>query len=103
MFDEFFNGTIRMWIMFTSLKRWHYTSSNNHCNTSFQFAKSKRNPRKLTIMREIFGQRKMKETILPLGFHGEILPDENLRCDLPGCRVESDEQSILEGCSTPDA
>ena len=37
----------------------------------------------------------MKETILPLGFHGEILPDENLKCDLPGCKVESDEWSIL--------
>ena len=49
-------------------------------------------------MPEIFSKRKMKEIILPLGFHGEIPPDENLKCYLPGCKVESDEWSILEGC-----
>ena len=73
--------------------------TNNPSNTSLQLAKSKKNPRKLTvIMPEIFGERKMKETILPLGFHGEIPPNENLKCDLPGCKVESDEWSIWEGC-----
>ena len=35
-------------------------------------------------MQQMFGERKMKETILPLGFHGEIPPDENLKCGLPG-------------------
>ena len=47
-------------------------------------------------MPEIFGKRKMTR-----GFHGEIPPDENLKCDLPGCKVESDEWSILEGCWHP--
>ena len=75
------------------------TDSLHFSNTSFQFAKREQNPRKsIIIMPEIFGKRKMKETILPQGFHGEIPPDENLKCDLPGCKVESDEWSILELC-----
>ena len=42
--------------------------TNNHSNSSLQFAKTKKNPSKLTvIMPEIYGKRKMKETILTLG------------------------------------
>ena len=73
--------------------------ANNPSNTSFQFSKNKNNGRKLTvIMPEIFGERRMKDIVLPFGFHGEIPPDEDMKCDLPCCKVKSDEWSILQGC-----
>jgi hypothetical protein len=48
-------------------------------------------------MPEIFGERRMKDIFLPFGFHGEIPPDEDTRCNLPYCKVKNYEWSTLQG------
>ncbi|CAB4009823.1 Hypothetical predicted protein [Paramuricea clavata] len=37
-------------------------------------------------MPEIVAERRMKDIVLPFGFHGEIPPDEDTRCNLPCCK-----------------
>ena len=41
-----------------------------------------------------------KTTILPLGYHCNIKPDNTKKCDLPGCKLSSPNESwsILTGC-----
>ena len=71
---------------------------NNPSNTTFHLSK-KKNQRKLTVtMPEVFGKKQMNEIVLPLGYHGERPPDEDMKCDLPSCKVKSGESSILQGC-----
>ena len=41
-----------------------------------------------------------KNTILPLGYHCNIKPDNTKKCDLPGCNISTPNESwsILTGC-----
>lgn len=39
----------------------------------------------------------MKYTVLPVGFHTYVEPEENCRCDLTGCHVENTEEPWKAG------
>ena len=71
---------------------------NNPSHTSFHFSMNKKRKKITVIMPEVFGKKRMDDVILPLGFHGERPPDEDMHCDLPGCKEERGEWSILQGC-----
>ena len=49
-------------------------------------------------MPEVFGKKQMNEIVLPLGYHGQTPPDDDMKCDLPSCKVKSGESSILQVC-----
>lgn len=42
----------------------------------------------------------MKTTVLPLGYHGDVPPDQTKTCDLPECQVSNadEEWIVLNGC-----
>ena len=49
---------------------------------------------------DLFGPVDMKYTVLPVGYHSSVEPDESCRCDLSTCCVENHEQpwEFFEGC-----
>ena len=42
----------------------------------------------------------MKTIVLPLGYHGEINPDQAKQCDLPACNISTQDKdwTLLHGC-----
>ena len=51
-------------------------------------------------MPQLFGDKTMTETILPMSFLSDIPSNDKTKCDLPTCKVddEDEEWSILNGC-----
>lgn len=48
----------------------------------------------------MFSNMPVKDTVLPLGFHGKVKPDPTKVCDLPGCQVQTSDDNwlLLPGC-----
>ena len=44
--------------------------------------------------------KNMKMTVLPLGYHCDIKPDQTKKCDLPLCNISSQDEdwTLLHGC-----
>lgn len=51
-------------------------------------------------MPQLFGNKMMKENILPMSFLSDTPSNENTKCDLPACKVDDDieDWSVLTGC-----
>ncbi len=51
-------------------------------------------------MPQLFGNKMMKENILPMRFLSDTPSNENTKCDLPACKVDDDNEdwSVLTGC-----
>ena len=65
--------------------------SNNSCNTSV--------PTHVTLP-TMSPNKNMKMTVLPLGYHCDIKPDQTKKCDLPLCNISSQDEdwTLLHGC-----
>ena len=56
--------------------------------------------KKLVVLPRLFGTEAVKTKVLPLGYCGLTTPQQDQRCDLPGCKViQDDPWTLFEGCS----
>ena len=55
---------------------------------------------KYVCLPDLFGPVDMKYTVLPIGYHSSVEPEESCRCDLFTCQVENHDETwaLLEGC-----
>ena len=66
-------------------------SSNNSCNTSVPTH---------VILPTMSPNKNKKMTVLPLGYHCDIKPDQTKKCDLPLCNIfcQDENWTLLHGC-----
>ena len=80
-----------MFIKISQSPRQSQFSSNNSCNTSV--------PTHVTLP-TMSPNKNMKMTVLSLGYHCAIKPDQTKKCDLPLCNISSQDENwtLLPGC-----
>ena len=80
-----------MFIKISQSPRQSQFSSNNSCNTSVPTH---------VILPTMSPNKNMKMTVLPLGYHCDIKPDQTKKCDLPLCNISSQDENwtLLPGC-----
>ena len=66
-------------------------------------SKNRRNrsaPTHVTLPTMCGSNNSMKTIVLPLGYHGEIKPDQAKQCDLPACKISTQHKdwTLLHGC-----
>jgi hypothetical protein len=71
----------------------------NQSSTTLHYPKKKNGKVKVT-MPQLFGNKMMKENILPMSFLSDTPSNENTKCDLPACKADDDNEdwSVLTGC-----
>ena len=62
--------------------------------------RSNRSPTHVTLPTMSGSNNRMKTIVLPLGYHGEIKPDQSKQCDLPACNISTQDEdwTLLHGC-----
>ncbi|CAB3996466.1 hypothetical protein AC249_AIPGENE6730 [Paramuricea clavata] len=68
-------------------------------NTQFVEKLNKKKKGTEVKMPQIFGERKLSDCVLPLGYHGRHQPNEDCKCDMPSCTTSKEETwKMFPGC-----
>lgn len=68
-------------------------------NTQFVEKLNKKKKGTEVKMPQIFGERKLSDCVVPLGYHGRHQPNEDCKCDMPSCTTSKEETwKMFPGC-----
>ena len=69
-------------------------------STPLLYFPKKKEGKAQVVMPHLFGNKTMKENILPMSFLSDNPSNENTKCDLPACKVDDDSEDwfVLTGC-----
>ena len=72
---------------------------HNPMNAKFHSKVNKKKKVTEVQMPQIFGEKKLSDCVLPLGYHGKHQPDQNCKCDMPLSNSTQEQAWIIfQGC-----